>query len=419
MNRAGELRQYSGQDVACNSMEEITSSVENLNDRVVDHFTNWADMVGGGEIGRAIIALVILILFVVMRKVLAHGVVGGLGKLANHHRHQTMAMIFNAIQTPVQVFVVVLGVYFSVEVMDFSDQADAAIFNVLRVIVIATIFWAFYRIIEPLALGFNTFAGRFGAGLADDLRQFFIRCVRTLIVVLAGVALLEDWGIDVSAFLGGLGLAGMAVALAAKDSVANVFGGLTIFADKLFKRGDWIETPHFEGVVEFVGLRATKVRTFSKAMVVMPNAEIVNSPVINWTRMTHRRIKMVIGVEYRTSADQIEKIIERLRAFLKNDEDVAQEDVPQMVHLADFGSSSINIDLYYFTLTTDWLEWRDIRNQHIIAFKRIIEEEGASFAFPSQSIYVETMPEMAMSQASEHSDNDKAQQPRKTPEKMG
>jgi MscS family membrane protein len=128
---------------------------------------------------------------------------------------------------------------------------------------------------------------------------------------------------------------------------------------------------------------------------------------------------MVIGVEYRTSADQIEKIIERLRAFLKNDEDVAQEDVPQMVHLADFGSSSINIDLYYFTLTTDWLEWRDIRNRHIIAFKRIIEEEGASFAFPSQSIYVETMPEMAMSQASEHSDNDKAQQPRKTPEKMG
>ncbi|AUG52868.1 mechanosensitive ion channel family protein [Thalassospira marina] len=402
-------------------MEEVTSGFEDLNDKVVAKFTDWADMVGGGDIGRAIVAIVILLFFITIRKFLAHGVVGGIRRLADQHKHQTMAMILDALQTPIEVFVVLLGIYFSVEVMEFSDKTDAAIFNVLRVFVIATIFWAFYRVVEPLALGFNTFAGRFGAGLADDLRQFFIRCVRTLVVVLAGVALLEDWGIDVSAFLGGLGLAGMAVALAAKDSVANVFGGLTIFADKLFKRGDWIETPHFEGVVEFVGLRATKVRTFSKAMVVMPNAEIVDSPVINWSRMTHRRIKMVIGVEYRTSADQIEKIIERLRNFLQQDEDVAQEDVPQMVHLADFGSSSINIDLYYFTNTTDWQEWRDIRNRHIIAFKRIIEEEGASFAFPSQSLYVESMPDMKMSRASANQDdqNKHQNQRQQTPEKMG
>ncbi|PKR54307.1 mechanosensitive ion channel family protein [Thalassospira marina] len=402
-------------------MEEVTSGFEDLNDKVVVKFTDWADMVGGGDIGRAIVAIVILLFFITIRKFLAHGVVGGIRRLADQHKHQTMAMILNALQTPIEVFVVLLGIYFSVEVMEFSDKTDAAIFNVLRVFVIATIFWAFYRVVEPLALGFNTFAGRFGAGLADDLRQFFIRCVRTLVVVLAGVALLEDWGIDVSAFLGGLGLAGMAVALAAKDSVANVFGGLTIFADKLFKRGDWIETPHFEGVVEFVGLRATKVRTFSKAMVVMPNAEIVDSPVINWSRMTHRRIKMVIGVEYRTSADQIENIIERLRDFLQQDEDVAQEDVPQMVHLADFGSSSINIDLYYFTNTTDWQEWRDIRNRHIIAFKRIIEEEGASFAFPSQSLYVESMPDMKMSRASANQDdqNKHQNQRQQTPEKMG
>ncbi|WP_114089675.1 mechanosensitive ion channel family protein [Thalassospira profundimaris] len=379
-------------------MEELTSRLHGLTEHLVAKFTDWADLVGGGGVGRVIIAIAVLLFFILVRKLLAHGVVGGARRLANNRKHQTLAMIFNAIQTPVEVFVVLLGFYFSTEVIDFSDKTDAAIFSILRVFVIATIFWAFYRVVEPLALGFNTFAGRFGAGLADDLRQFFIRCVRTLVVVLAGVALLEDWGINVTAFLGGLGLAGMAIALAAKDSVANVFGGLTIFADKLFKRGDWIETPHFEGVVEFVGLRATKVRTFSKALVVMPNAEIVDSPVINWSRMTHRRIKMVIGVEYRTTADQIEKIIERLRNFLREDEDVAQEDVPQMVHLADFGSSSINIDLYYFTQTTDWLTWRDIRNRHIIAFKRIIEEEGAAFAFPSQSLYVESMPDVKMAE---------------------
>ena len=126
----------------------------------------------------------------------------------------------------------------------------------------------------------------------------------------------------------------------------------------------------------------------------MPNAQIVDSPVINWSRMTHRRIKMVIGLEYRTTAKQMEAIVDKLRDFLKNDEDVAQTDVAQMVHLSDFGASSINIDLYYFTKTTDWVTWRDIRNRHIIAFKRIVEEEDAAFAFPSQSLYVESMPEI-------------------------
>ena len=257
-------------------------------------------------------------------------------------------------------------------------------------------------------MSFNNLAGRFGGGLGDDLRQFFIRAVKTLIVVIGVVVLLENWGIDVSAFLGGLGLAGMAVALAAKDSVAYIFGGLTILADNLYKRGDWIETPHFEGTVEVVGLRATKVRTFAKALVTMPNAQIVDSPVINWSRMTHRRIKMLIGVEYRTTADQIEKIVEDIRSFLKNDDDVAQTDVAQMVHLSDFGASSINIDLYYFTTTTDWVKWRDIRNRHIIAFKRIVEDNDAAFAFPSQSLYVETLPEKMPEDMANKTNNDRA-----------
>jgi MscS family membrane protein len=125
--------------------------------------------------------------------------------------------------------------------------------------------------------------------------------------------------------------------------------------------------------------------------------------------MTHRRIKMVIGVEYRTTADQIEKIVDDIRSFLKNDDDVAQTDVVQMVHLSDFGASSINIDLYYFTTTTDWVTWRDIRNRHIIAFKRIVEDNDAAFAFPSQSLYVETLPE----KMTDNTNDDRAETSRK------
>jgi len=378
-------------------MDEITTELDNLNEEVIGQMNSWVDMLGGGEVGRLIGALLVLVVFFIFKRVLVRGALGILRRIAQQRSESMMANVLDAFALPLQALFMLLGVYFATEVLTLPEEIDAFAVEAISIAAGFCVFWALFRAVEPLGVSLNRLVGRFGAGLGDDLRQFFIRGVKTLIVVIGGVIILENWGIDVSAFLGGLGLAGMAVALAAKDSVANIFGGLTIFADNLYKRGDWIETPHFEGTVEVVGLRATKVRTFAKALVTMPNAQIVDSPVINWSRMTHRRIKMVIGLEYRTTAKQMEAIVDKLRDFLKNDKDVAQTDVAQMVHFSDFGASSINIDLYYFTKTTDWVTWRDIRNRHIIAFKRIVEEEGAAFAFPSQSLYVESMPEFTNS----------------------
>lgn len=375
-------------------MDEITTELDSLNEEVIGQMNTWVDMLGGGGLGRLIGAVLVLIVFLIFKRVLVRGALTLLRRLAQQRAQSMMANVLDAFALPFQALFMLLGAYFATEVLELPQDINAVAAEILSVAAAFCIFWALFRAVEPLGVSLNHLVGRFGAGIGDDLRQFFIRGVKTLIVVIGGVIILENWGIDVSAFLGGLGLAGMAVALAAKDSVANIFGGLTIFADNLYKRGDWIETPDLEGTVEVVGLRATKVRTFAKALVTMPNAQIVDSPVINWSRMTHRRIKMVIGLEYRTTAKQMEAIVDKLRDFLKNDKDVAQTDVAQMVHLSDFGASSINIDLYYFTKTTNWVTWRDIRNRHIIAFKRIVEEEGAAFAFPSQSLYVESMPEI-------------------------
>ncbi|MBO6771125.1 MULTISPECIES: mechanosensitive ion channel family protein [unclassified Thalassospira] len=374
-------------------MDEISNELDSLNTEVIDQMNSWVDLLGGGEVGRLVGAVLVLFVFFVFKRVLVRGVLGVLRRIAHQTERSMIANVLDAFALPLQVLVMLLGAYFAVELLDLPVAIDAPLIEAVHIAAMFCVFWALFRAVEPVAVSLNSLIGRFGAGLGDDLRQFFIRGVKTLIVVIGFVIFLEGWGIDVSAFLGGLGLAGMAVALAAKDSVANIFGGLTIFADNLYKRGDWIETPHFEGTVEEVGLRATKVRTFAKALVTMPNAQIVDSPVINWSRMTHRRIKMVIGLEYRTTAKQMEQIVEKLRDFLKNDDDVAQTNVAQMVHLSDFGASSINIDLYYFTKTTDWVTWREIRNRHIIAFKRIVEEEDAAFAFPSQSLYVESLPD--------------------------
>ena len=119
------------------------------------------------------------------------------------------------------------------------------------------------------------------------------------------------------------------------------------------------------------------------------------SAIKNYSRMTNRRVKMTIGVEYSSTANQLENIVDRIREYLQSNPDIAQpetESVLQMVHLTNFGSSSIDISLYYFTKTTKWAEWRRVVHENIIEYKRIVEREGAAFAFPSQSIYLESTP---------------------------
>ena len=206
------------------------------------------------------------------------------------------------------------------------------------------------------------------------------------------MTILQQWGINVIAFVGGLGLAGAAVALAAKDTVSNLFGGLTIFADKTFKKGDRIETNFCEGFVESVGLRATKIRSLSRAIITIPNAKLTDTAVINWSQMTSRRVKMVLGLEYKTSSAQLRTIVKKLRSYLSRHKKINNKEL-QGVHLVNFNDSSIDIDLHYFTEPTDYLEWRNVVHQNILDFKKIVESEKANFAFPSVSMYLEKMNE--------------------------
>jgi MscS family membrane protein len=159
----------------------------------------------------------------------------------------------------------------------------------------------------------------------------------------------------------------------------------------MFKQGDWIMTPDVEGVVEEIGTRATKIRTFSKAIVTVPNATLVNSAVTNWSKMTNRRIKMRLGLEYRTRRDQVTRIMQRIKDYLQNHPDIETK-VVTFVYLDEFNESSIDILLYYFTKTTNWEEWLRIREENMLEFMKIIEDEGAAFAFPSQQLYVEKLP---------------------------
>jgi MscS family membrane protein len=189
-----------------------------------------------------------------------------------------------------------------------------------------------------------------------------------------------------------LGIGGLAFALAAKDTVANLFGSFSLLADRTIRIGEWIIVNNVEGVVEDIGMRTTKIRSFGKSVITVPNHVIANNPIENFSRRGIRRIKMSIGLTYSTSTEQITNIVDDIKTMLQTHEGISHNDT-LLVNFESFGDSSLNIFIYTFTNTANWENYLRIREDINLKIMKIVEKHGSSFAFPSQSIYLESMPE--------------------------
>ncbi|MCA9687181.1 MAG: mechanosensitive ion channel family protein, partial [Myxococcales bacterium] len=228
-------------------------------------------------------------------------------------------------------------------------------------------------------------------GTFDDQLVPVIRTLAKILVVIVGLLLLfQNLGYEVGSLLAGLGIGGAAIALASKDTIANLFGSIVIFVDRPFQIGDWVEIGEQEGTVEEVGLRVTRIRTFANSLITVPNSALTTTAINNWSRMRKRRIKLTIGVTYDATPVQIEQAVEAIREVLHADRRVAQDFM--LVNFTDFGASSLDIFVYAFTLTTRWDEYMQVRQELLLEFMRRLQGLGLSFAFPSQSVYIEKVP---------------------------
>ncbi|HHB92600.1 MAG TPA: mechanosensitive ion channel family protein [Thioploca sp.] len=338
---------------------------------------------------------IIFILAILLRKLFARVILKQLRNIVKNTQTKIDDKVFNALETPLKFIFIILAFYIITVVLNLTPDINKFFTQLFNSLIVFTIFWSIYRCVEPFSFIINDITDAFGAELTHALKNLFIKGLKIFILLMGLTAFLNEWGINIFALLASLSIAGAAVAFAAKDSLANIFGSFTIIFDKIFKQGDWIMTSEIEGTVEEVGSRATKIRTFSKAVVTIPNATLANSAVINWSRMTSRRIKMRIGLEYRTSPKQVTNIIKNIKTYLQNNSDIETDPSKAviLVHLTEFNESSIDILVYYFTKTTSWQNWMRIKEHNLLKFMEIIEEEGASFAFPSQQIYVEKLPD--------------------------
>ncbi len=339
----------------------------------------------GFEIG---IAIAIFLGIIIMGKVFVRFILKKLLRLAKKTSTNIDTKILLAFEKPLQWFVVILAIYFAIGYLSLDEGYSLLLSRFFRSSLIIFFAAGFYNLTGDESFLFNELKSKLNLEVDKILVPFLSKVTRVLVVILALTMVAQEWKFDVNGFLTGLGLGGLAFALAAKDTVSNLFGGIVIITDKPFSIGDWIDTPSVEGTVEDINFRSTKVRTFAHAVVTVPNATLANQPITNWTRMGKRRISFHLGVTYSTTREKIQKCIREIREMLQNHDGIHKETI--FVHFDSFSESSLDIFIYCFTLTTRWGEFLEVKEDVNLKIMEVLEKEEVSVAFPSRSIYMET-----------------------------
>ena len=268
--------------------------------------------------------------------------------------------------------------------------------KISRVILVATqalaaysIVWLAYRLIDVLIDWLDSKAAETETKLDDQLIPLLRKTLKVFTAVIGTIFILQNFNVDVGSLLAGLGLGGLAFALAAKDTVANFFGSLVIFIDKPFQIGDWVVIGGVEGVVEEVGFRTTKVRTFYNSLVTVPNAQMTNVSIDNYGMRQYRRYKTNLGLTYDTPPEKVQAFCEGVRAIIAGLPGMRKD--YYLVEFREFGATSLDIFLYCFMEVPDWNAELRTRTNLNLEIMRLAENLGVSFAFPTQTIHVETM----------------------------
>ena len=298
-------------------------------------------------------------------------------------------LLLECTRKPLELLIVVLGLFVAVQILDLPAEPTnvrGGAYALLRALITVAGGWALFNMAGVFGKYLEELSARTESDLDDHLVPFIRKSLRVFIVILAGIMVIQNLGYSTSGLLASLGIGGMALALASKDTLANVFGSLMIIFDRPFKIGDMVTADKMEGVVEEVGFRSTKIRTRDRSLISVPNSIIANMPIDNITLSNRRRIRMTVGVTYGSTTLQLRDLTARIRSLLRQHPGIDNEGI--QVSLTDFGASSLDVLVQCFTITPDWHEYMNIREEICLQIMETVEELGLNFAFPSRTVYL-------------------------------
>ena len=291
--------------------------------------------------------------------------------------------LLRTLQKPTTFLVIVSAYFYSVKFLHFSLNIESILLNIAYIFIALGITSIISRIIDAvISEVILPISEKSETSFDNHLIPVIQKAVRAIIWSLGLVVGLDNIGFDITAMIAGLGIGGLALALAAQDSVKNIFAGIMIFLDKPFKIKDRIKIDGHDGVVEEVGLRSTRIRTLEGRIVTIPNCTFTDNSVINVTSQPALKVKINLGLTYDTNEDDIQKAINILQDIVKNQDAITDD---YAAGFNGFGDFSLNIlFMYYVRPESHWLNTQTLVNKEVL--KRF-NEEGLEFAFPTQTIY--------------------------------
>lgn len=248
-----------------------------------------------------------------------------------------------------------------------------------------------YRLVELITDILMALASKTQTNVDDSLIPLLRKTMKVIVVVFGVIFILQNLDVSITPLLAGVSIGGLALALAAQDTVKNLFGSITIFTDQPFEVGDWIVIDGAEGTVEEVGIRSTRIRTFYNSVVSIPNGKLADMKIDNMGRRKFRRYVAQIGITYDTPPDLIDAFVDGLREILMSHPDTNKEN--HQIHLNDFGDSAILILFYIFFDAKTWSDELKARHEVISQIIRLAQDIGVRFAFPTQTVHIEGFPE--------------------------
>ena len=257
---------------------------------------------------------------------------------------------------------------------------------IVRALFIFALVFSAYRFVDVVADQMGHRASQTESKLDDQLVPLVRKALKVLVVIGGFLFLLQNLDVDVGSLLAGLGIGGVAVALAAKDTVANFFGSLMIFVDRPFQIGDWVKVAEVEGIVEEVGFRSTRVRTFYNSLVTIPNAHFTEASIDNMGQRQYRRTYTVLNLTYDTTPEQMEAFVEGIRAIIQASPKTRKDYYE--VHLCGFGAHSLDVMVYVFFEVIDWSEELQQRHHLFLEIMRLAKALRVEFAFPTQTLHL-------------------------------
>jgi MscS family membrane protein len=343
----------------------------------------------GVDLGSIISSLAVILIAFLFRGFIISVILNSLGRLADKTESKIDDEILNALRKPIGLIPITVAIYICTLILPISGVVGDIATNIVKAFVVFTIFSALSNSVKPIFAALST-----SAWLTASMQMWLERASRFLVWVIGAGIILDIFGIQIGPLVAGLGLFSVAVALGAQDFFKNLIAGILIIGEHRFQPGDRIEvTGELHGIVETIGFRSTVIRTFDTAPMTIPNKDLSDVKVINHGEMINRRINWKINLIYSTSVEQLEAITVNIKKYILDSDDFSSDpELDPVVRAVELGASSIDVLIVGYADPMGFAAFNKVKENLIFNIMKIVKDNGSEFAYPSTSLYVESMP---------------------------